>query len=370
MLSGLIRYTSNADKAFRQSVQLPLTAMESRSPFGISVMAALLSALVVVFVLRMFPVLGSNEVPLAIIVFAALVVFLVTLVGVYLLVKHFVQTRVDLILRTVHGARSVGAGAGKVPRDDLRSVDAEVSAWAGSKRSEVLELRERERFRREFIGNLAHELRTPTFSIQGYILTLLEGGLEDPKVNRKFLERASRGTERMVRIIEDLDLITQLESGVIGISAEPMDLRNLVNEMMDDLRIPAQQRDVELINAVNAEVLVHADRDRLAQVLLNLLNNAIHYGKEGGACTVRAFDIGEQVLVEVEDNGPGIGAEHLPRLFERFYRVGKSRARNEGGTGLGLSIVKHIVEAHGGTISVKSVEGQGTTFSFTLPAAR
>ncbi|MFZ1617932.1 MAG: ATP-binding protein [Flavobacteriales bacterium] len=344
--------------------------MTPRSPFAISLMMAVLASLAVVAALHLFPALGGTEVPMPLIAFTVLAVFVVAGIGGYVLVKRFVQARVDLIHRTVHGARSVGAGSVKAPNGDLLALDAEVSAWAGSKRSEVLELRERERFRREFIGNLAHELRTPTFSIQGYILTLLEGGLEDPKVNRKFLERASSGTERMVRIIEDLDLITQLESGVIGIAAEPMDLRKLVQEMMDDLRIPAQQRRVTLHNAMQDEVLVHADRDRLAQVLLNLLNNAIHYGKEGGSCTVRAFDIGEQVLVEVEDNGPGIAAEHLPRLFERFYRVGKSRARNEGGTGLGLSIVKHIIESHGGTIAVKSTEGQGTTFSFTLPAAR
>lgn len=344
--------------------------MAPRSPFLIALLVAALSALGVFLVMRLFPALNGPEVPSALLGLVCLVVFLVSGVASFFAVERFVQARVDLIHRTVHEARSVGAGSGKAKKEGLGAVDAEVSAWAGSKRSEVLELRERERFRREFIGNLAHELRTPTFSIQGYILTLLEGGLEDPKVNRKFLERAGRGTERMVRIIEDLDLITQLESGVIGITAGRMDLCKLVNETMEDQRLSAEQRDVKLINAMEDEVLVHADRDRLAQVLLNLLNNAIHYGREGGTCTVRAFGIGEQVLVEVEDDGPGIAEEHLPRLFERFYRVGKSRARNEGGTGLGLAIVKHIVESHGGTISVKSMEGQGTTFSFTLPSAR
>lgn len=344
--------------------------MGPRSPFLIALLVAALSALSVFIVMRFFPAMHGPEVPRALLGFIGLVVFLVSGAATYLAVERFVQARVDLIHRTVHEARSAGAGQGRARKDELHTVDAEVAAWAESKRSEVLELRERERFRREFIGNLAHELRTPTFSIQGYILTLLEGGLEDPKVNRRFLERASRGTERMVRIIEDLDLITQLESGVIGIAAERTDLRKLVNETMEDLRRSAQQREMKLINAMEDEVLVHADRDRMAQVLLNLLNNAIHYGKKGGTCTVRAFNLGEQVLVEVEDDGPGIAEEHLPRLFERFYRVGKSRARNEGGTGLGLAIVKHIVEAQGGTIAVKSTEGKGTAFSFTVPAAR
>ena len=297
-------------------------------------------------------------------------VFIVSLGSTYFFVKRFVQERVDLIHRTMHEVRGGRAGAVKRGSDDLRTVDAEVSEWVDEKRSEISELRERERFRREFIGNLAHELRTPIFSIQGYILTLLEGGLEDPKVNRNFLQRASNGTDRMIRIVEDLDLITQLEGGVIGIAAKRMDLKKLVAEMIDDLRIRAAERQVVLRNGIEEELWVMADRDRLAQVFSNLFNNAIHYGHTGGSCAVLAFDIGDQVLVEVVDDGPGIAAEHLPRLFERFYRVGKSRARNEGGSGLGLAIVKHIVEGHGGTISVKSVEGQGTTFDLTLPKAR
>ncbi|MEO8733158.1 MAG: ATP-binding protein, partial [Flavobacteriales bacterium] len=296
--------------------------------------------------------------------------FIVSLGSTYFFVKRFVQERVDLIHRTMHEVRGGRAGMGKRSADALGAVDAEVSEWVDEKRSEISELRERERFRREFIGNLAHELRTPIFSIQGYILTLLEGGLEDPKVNRNFLQRASNGTERMIRIVEDLDLITQLESGVIGIAAKRMDLKKLVDEMIDDLRIRAGERQVALRNGIDEELWVKADRDRLAQVFSNLFNNAIYYGHTGGSCTVRAFDIGDQVLVEVADDGPGIAAEHLTRLFERFYRVGKSRARNEGGSGLGLAIVKHIVEGHGGSISVKSIEGQGTTFDLTLPKAR
>lgn len=343
--------------------------MPQRTPTAIALQAALPAALAAAAVLWFYPLLGGPRVPLLLLLLAAIAVFIVAAIGVFLLVKQYVQARMDLIQRTVHGAWSGRTDADKFGNGDLRALDAEVAAWAGSRSAEVMELRERERFRREFIGNLAHELRTPAFSIQGYILTLLEGGLEDPKVNRKFLERANSGTERMVRIIEDLDLISQLESGVVGITKAPMDLRKLVLEVCDDLRLPAAQRTFTLHNAMDDEMPVNADRGRLAQVLLNLLGNAIHYGKEGGTCTVRAFDIGEQVLVEVEDDGPGIGAEHLPRLFERFYRVNKSRSRNEGGTGLGLAIVKHIVEAHGGTISVKSTEGKGTTFSFTLPKA-
>ncbi len=299
----------------------------------------------------------------------AATVFAVAFLASRLLVKRFVQERVELIHRTVHEARSGRGSAGAAPPPDLARVGEEVGAWAEEKRREVAELKERERFRREFIGNLAHELRTPIFSVQGYILTLLEGGLEDPKVNRTFLERANAGTDRMIRIIEDLDVIARLESGVLAVETRATELRDVVENVIHDLRKAVAARGIQLDNGVAEGLLVDADPDRLAQVFSNLLGNAVHYGREGGMCTVRAHDLGGQVLVEVEDDGPGIAAEHLPRLFERFYRVGASRARHEGGSGLGLAIAKHIVEAHQGTISVHSTEGSGTVFSFTLPRA-
>ncbi len=285
------------------------------------------------------------------------------------LIKRFVQERVDLIHRTIHDTQSGGATPVAGP-DPLGAVGVEVGTWAEEKRTEISGLKERERFRREFIGNLAHELRTPIFSIQGYILTLLEGGLEDGKVNRDFLERASNGVDRLIRIVEDLDMITQLESGVMTMEAERMDLNDAVRASIEVLEMKARERRITLRNELDEEVVVRADHDRLLQVFSNLFNNAVNYGSEGGWCAVRSFDVGDRVLVEVSDNGIGIADEHLPRLFERFYRVGKSRARNEGGSGLGLAIVKHIVEAHGGTIAVKSAEGKGTTFGFTLPKGR
>jgi two-component system phosphate regulon sensor histidine kinase PhoR len=286
------------------------------------------------------------------------------------LISRFVQARVDLIHRTIHDTQAGGQDRQVKSADPLGSVGTEVGTWAEEKRTEITELKQRERFRREFIGNLAHELRTPIFSIQGYILTLLEGGLEDAKVNRDFLERASNGVDRLIRIVEDLDLITQLESGVMAMEVTRMDLNAPVSGAIEALEMKARERHITLRNDLDEEVPVRADHDRLLQVFSNLFNNAVNYGSEGGWCTVRSFDVGDRVLVEVSDNGIGIAEEHLPRLFERFYRVGKSRARNEGGSGLGLAIVKHIVEAHGGTITVKSAEGKGTTFGFTLPKGK
>jgi len=286
-------------------------------------------------------------------------------------IERFIHSRIKVLYRTVHDMKRSRQEADRIDLhgDVLSKVNAEVSAWATERRTEIKELQEREQFRREFIGNLAHELKTPIFNIQGYILTLLEGGLEDEKVNRDFLNRASSGVDRLMKIVEDLDLITKLESGVMDLRTAPMDLHELVTDTMQGMEMHAREKGMALKNALTAPSMVQGDRYRLAQIFVNLLNNAINYGKSGGTCTVSSYPLGDQVLVEVSDDGIGIGAEHLPRLFERFYRVGKSRARNEGGSGLGLAIVKHIVDAHGQTITVKSKEGEGTTFSFTLERA-
>jgi two-component system phosphate regulon sensor histidine kinase PhoR len=292
--------------------------------------------------------------------------------GVFALaIERFIHSRIKVLYRTVHELkRSKPEGTRAAMEGDvLGLVNREVQQWATERRAEISELHEREKFRREFIGNLAHELKTPIFNIQGYILTLLEGGLEDEKVNRDFLNRASNGVDRLMKIVEDLDLITKLESGVMDLRIARMDLHDLVKETMDDLTLKAKERGVVLRNELVEPTLVQADRNRLAQVFTNLLTNAINYGREGGICTVKSYPLGDQVLVEVSDDGIGISPEHVPRLFERFYRVGKSRSRNEGGSGLGLAIVKHIIDAHGQTITVKSAEGKGSTFSFTLRKA-
>jgi two-component system phosphate regulon sensor histidine kinase PhoR len=303
---------------------------------------------------------------------AALASVLAGYVATLVLVKRFIQARVSLILRRINDIRMTAGGRGMSDGDAdvLGALDSEVNAWAEQRGEEITELKAREQFRREFIGNLAHELKTPIFNIQGYILTLLEGGLEDPKVNRDFLNRASNGVDRLIKIVEDLDMITQLESGVMAMTIVRMDLTRLVRDLIDELEMQAAEKGVKLVCVPEEPVWVMADRDRLSQVFMNLFINAINYGRDNGRCEVRVFPLEDQVLVEVADDGIGIGAEHLPRLFERFYRVGKSRARHEGGSGLGLAIVKHIIESHGEGITVRSEEGKGTTFSFTLQLAK
>jgi two-component system phosphate regulon sensor histidine kinase PhoR len=223
-------------------------------------------------------------------------------------------------------------------------------------------------FRKEFMGNVYHELKTPVFNLQGYILTLLDGGLEDPSINRLYLERSAKNINRMISIVEDLETISRLETETIALKREKFDLRRMVEEVFDASEVRASRRRIRLTIATpgSGEMMVMADRKRIYQVINNLVINSINYGTEGGFTKVWMTAGPKKMLVEVEDNGIGIAENDQQRIFERFYRVDRSRSRDSGGTGLGLAIVKHIVEAHGHTVKVKSTPGKGTTFSFTL----
>jgi two-component system, OmpR family, phosphate regulon sensor histidine kinase PhoR len=341
------------------------------SPRQVAFFAALVVAGVSALLLVLARMVYADELPLLLVVLLVLLLFGAAYGAFSFGIEHFIHSRIKVLYRTVHDLKRSKADTGRldVKGDVLGQVNAQMTEWATERRAEIRELEERERFRREFIGNLAHELKTPIFNIQGYILTLLEGGLEDDRVNRDFLNRASNGVDRLMKIVEDLDMITKLESGVMDLRLARTDLHELVDEVIESLEMHAKERGMTLRNQLASPTPVVVDRDRMAQVFTNLLNNAINYGREGGVCMVRSYPLGEQLLVEVTDDGIGISEEHLPRLFERFYRVGKSRSRNEGGSGLGLAIVKHIVDAHGQTITVKSTEGEGSTFSFTLRKA-
>lgn len=291
---------------------------------------------------------------------------------VFYLLEKLITNKIRILYRTIHSFKiSKGDFPVNMDEDVLEKTEKEVISWVKTKREEIDRLKEQEAFRREFIGNLAHELRTPIFSIQGYILTLLEGGLEDENINVKFLERASKGVDRMTNILEDLDTITKLESERIKINKKNIDVKDLAEEILESFEIKAKEKNIRLIldSKDLDSIMVYCDRDKIGQVLTNLINNALNYGKENGYVKVRFFDFEDNYLVEVADNGIGIEEKHLPRLFERFYRVDKSRSRHDGGTGLGLAIVKHIVEAHGQMINVRSTPGEGSTFSFTLQKA-
>jgi two-component system phosphate regulon sensor histidine kinase PhoR len=252
--------------------------------------------------------------------------------------------------------------------DVLTTVEQEVKNWAESKRSEIEQLRKLETYRREFLGNVSHELRTPLFNIQGYISSLLAGGLNDPDVNRSYLEKAEANIGRMTDMIEELEVISRLESGEMQLDESHFDLFSLCREVYHHLEDLAKTKNITLIFGADTNIglFAYADREKIRQVLVNLVTNSIKYGVENGRTKISIYDMVENYLVEISDNGIGIEEKHLPRLFERFFRVDRSRSRAEGGTGLGLAIVKHIVEAHEQTVNVRSTQGLGSTFSFTV----
>lgn len=289
-------------------------------------------------------------------------------------INVFLNERLKLIYRSIRKGKITNENTTniKLSEDVISNLEKETREWTEDRNKELSKLKEQEEFRREFLGNLAHELKTPVFSIQGYILTLLDGALEDQEVNRTFLERASKATDRMARILEDLDQITRLEVDDLKLEMRPFDICELTQEVFDSFEIIAKEKNIQLKFAkdVNSHIVVTGDRGKIGQVLTNLIGNSIFYGNNGGLTTVKFYDVDEIITVEISDNGPGIEDQYISRLFERFYRVEKSRNRNEGGSGLGLAIVKHIIESHGQSISVRSTVGLGSTFSFTLDKSK
>lgn len=283
--------------------------------------------------------------------------------------KRFILQKLKILYRSIRKGKIINQHNENLSSfdDAIQRAEVETKKWTEERTREITKLKEQEEFRREFLGNLAHELKTPVFSIQGYILTLLEGGLEDENVNRQFLERASKATDRMTTILEDLDQITKMEVGKIDLQYEHFEIVELVEDIFDELEMKAKKKKIELKFAKEFDpIYVYADRGKITQVLTNLIGNSIDYGHKKGETSIRFYLLNNIVTVEVSDNGPGISEEDLPRLFERFYRVEKSRNRNEGGSGLGLSIARHFIEAHGQTISVRSTLDVGSTFTFGL----
>ena len=260
----------------------------------------------------------------------------------------------------------------KLLDDPFELIDSKVNTYLERQEKEEETLNEQQNFRREYIGNIAHELKTPIFTTQGYILTLLDGGLEDERINRDYLRRADKSIERIIDLLDDLDLITKLDSGEFPLEYETFDLIQLVREVFDALELTAKERNITVAfrTSPKKQIFVDADRNRIYQVISNLVVNAIKYGKEGGSVDVGFNTMSDQIVhIEVIDDGHGISDENLLKVFQRFYRVDKSGGRKQGGSGLGLSIVKHIVEAHGQSMNVNSKVGVGSTFSFTLKLA-
>jgi two-component system phosphate regulon sensor histidine kinase PhoR len=255
-----------------------------------------------------------------------------------------------------------------VSSDPINDVEQEVKEWAGAKKREIDVLKKQEQFRREFLSNVSHEFKTPLFAIQGYIETLQDCIVDDPDMATKFLKKAANNVDRLSYLINDLDSISKLESGEIPINYQKFDFVGLAKEVMEGLEDNAKNKNIKLSfkEKYTSPAYVKADREKIRQVMINLVQNSLKYGKPNGSTAIKIFELHDQYLIEVTDDGIGIEEKHLARLFERFYRIDSHRSREEGGTGLGLAIVKHILEAHQQIISVRSTLQIGTTFAFTL----
>ncbi|MDO8928017.1 MAG: ATP-binding protein [Bacteroidota bacterium] len=290
---------------------------------------------------------------------------------VLFILNRYINEKINPIYKTIREVPISGRKE-KVGSTNISDVQKDVEEWAKNQTLEITRLKDLERYRKEFVGNVSHELKTPIFNIQGYVLTLLEGGIDDPKINKLYLQRTEKSIDRMISIVEDLESITKLESGELTLNLVNFDLVKLTEDVFELAQMLANERNITLqfITKTDKPVMVHADKKRIMEVMNNLVGNGIKYGKKRGHVKVGFYDLHETVLIEVSDNGIGMDKVDLPRVFERFYRVDKSRSREQGGTGLGLSIVKHIIEAHDQTINVKSIADKGTTFTFTLGKAK
>lgn len=290
--------------------------------------------------------------------------------------QKFVYERIKAVYKLIHnlklGKELKDALGDHKSEDPIGDAEKEVRDWAKQKTTEINQLKAQEKFRKEFLSNISHEFKTPLFAIQGYIETLQDGMLEEnPTMAVNFLNKASRNLDRLSYLIHDLDEIAKLESGEVIIKKEKFDLNPLIKETIDDLDYKAKENNIILNYNTkgNYPILVRADRKKIQQVLINFIDNSIKYGKKGGETNIKVLPLIDQVLIEITDNGHGIEEKNLSRVFERFFRADKSRSREVGGSGLGLAIVKHIIEAHQQNVHVRSTEGIGTTFSFTLEKA-
>lgn len=310
----------------------------------------------------------------------ALATFLLVLAFGYavmrFVINRFIYEKIKLIYKTIYDLNKPKSTLKSfLARDSnaLEKVNKEVIDWAETQKNEIESLKEQELYRRDFLGNVSHELKTPIFNIQGYVHTLLDGGLEDEEINRKFLRRAEKSIERLISVVEDLDAISNLESGRLELNIQRLNIIELAKEVMDMEEMKAEQLNmtVKFAERYDKPIYVMADDHQIRQVYINLMDNSIKYGNKKGKVRLSFHDMDEHILCEVTDDGPGIETKHLPRIFERFYRIDKARDRNAGGSGLGLAIVKHIIEAHNQILKVHSQTGDnhGTKFTFTLKKA-
>jgi len=332
-------------------------------------LTALITGIAAVFMLFML-FFFSLSMP----IYLYVIVFLIFSVLCYISTNYFLQRFVFRKIKLIYKIISKKKYADKedlVIEGNFDKVNREVARWAADTEREISDLKALEDYRRSFVGNISHELKTPIFAIQGYLHTLLDGGLYDEKINRRYIEKAANNLDRLQNIVEDLEVINSLETGNVVLIKSKFDIKALVTEVYEDLNFFAKKKNINLQfkEGASGQMFVHADKDRIRQVLNNLITNSIKYNDEGGKTYTSFYRLDESILIEVSDNGIGIEEKHLKHLFDRFYRIDASRSRAQGGSGLGLSIVKHIIESHNQNINVRSTLGLGSTFGFTLQKA-
>ena len=332
-----------------------------KTSFAIS----LISLFVVAVVLYLYSLLDQYYFQLVLLV---ILIFIISFLIIQSRIEAFIYGKIKNLYKDLNIIDSISLSKPNVTTD-MNSLMQNINEFSKDKKLEIESLKVQEEFRKEFIGNVAHELKTPIFNIQGYIENLIDGAVENELLRDKFLNRAQISVERLIYIIKDLDMITKLESGSQNLEVTSFDLNKLIKNIFDQLEIQAQKKEIKLTFNTNysESILVNADRDKIHQVITNLIINSIKYGTFKGTTEISLESLTtEKLIVRVTDNGEGILNEHLPRLFERFYRVDQSGSRKQGGSGLGLSIVKHIIDAHNENIYIESKLGIGSEFSFTL----
>jgi two-component system phosphate regulon sensor histidine kinase PhoR len=345
--------------------------MKSPTPRELAIFASVIITCSVLLLFLLLKLLGWLQMDWIVVAIITVVIFGTTYYAVSQVLQKYIYRKIKLIYKTIRKSKmdpSEKSNRVDMGKDIMEEVENDVEFWAETQTREIDELKKLEEYRRNFMGDISHELKTPIFNIQGYLHTLLDGGLEDETINLAYIKKAVKNVDRLHNIVQDLESISTMESGATELNVDEFEIKELVELVFEEQYIKAKDKGIELRFKVGADknFKVLGDKEKISQVLVNLVSNSIKYGKIDGKTQISFYDMDKVILIEVADDGIGIQQEHLNRLFDRFYRVDKSRSRKAGGTGLGLAIVKHILEIHQQSINVRSTVGRGSTFGFTL----
>ncbi len=348
--------------------------LKNPTPKQVAVFVAVLITLFSTLALFVISIINHAPLHFSLYIFWVFIIFAISYLITLYYLERYIYRKVKLIYKTIREEKrstSEKNPAIDVNRNIMDDVEREVATWADDQRREIDKYKSWAEYRRRFLGDISHELKTPIFNIQGYLHTLLDGGMDDQEINTLFLQKAVKNVDRLNTIVEDLESISRLESEGLILEMQIFDIKKLAEEVFEDLEFKATEKAIKLEfkDGAAQNFKVRADRENIRQVLTNLVSNSIKYGNVNGLTKIGFYDMDKYILIEIADNGIGIAKEHLKHIFDRFYRVDKHRSRDQGGSGLGLAIVKHIVEAHKQTIHVRSTPNIGSTFGFTLEKA-